>query len=259
MHHLQHWRLVHALAEGTRPVSVAESHAAGINHLQKYFKAPIQTVEGANTKRDFITIDTLAPATTVGDISRPLILPHEIVDHCRSLWTDRRHIDFGFIGLSHWGRKATLSNWHETKMAGALRILNVSSSADFATAFDPNTDGKSPNIFVAFSKRGRSFPVKVWDEDYYKFLSHSRFSLCPDGDQIWSYRFFEAILCGSMPVVQSKWPCYEGFRFFTMDQSKEDLVLRDEDISHNFALCRERLTLSLAEIDDVMASASPQG
>lgn len=42
----------------------------------------------------------------------------------------------------------------------------------------------------------------VFDEDYYKAMKMSCFALCPAGDAPWSIRFFEALMCKSIPVVK---------------------------------------------------------
>ena len=39
------------------------------------------------------------------------------------------------------------------------------------------------------------------DIDYYTNMSKSKFTLCPVGDCPWSYRFFEAIMCKSIPII----------------------------------------------------------
>lgn len=39
------------------------------------------------------------------------------------------------------------------------------------------------------------------DENYYKTICKSKFTLTPTGDCPWSYRFFEAILCLSIPIL----------------------------------------------------------
>jgi hypothetical protein len=38
-------------------------------------------------------------------------------------------------------------------------------------------------------------------EHYFRVLRSSEFTLCPAGDLPWSMRFFEAIMCRSLPVV----------------------------------------------------------
>ena len=38
---------------------------------------------------------------------------------------------------------------------------------------------------------------------YFETMCQSRFVLCPAGDAPWSFRFYETIMCGSLPVVDS--------------------------------------------------------
>ena len=41
-----------------------------------------------------------------------------------------------------------------------------------------------------------------FDEDYFRLMSESEFTLCPAGDAPWSMRFYEAILAGSIPILE---------------------------------------------------------
>lgn len=50
---------------------------------------------------------------------------------------------------------------------------------------------------VDISKRG------YFDPDYFKILCESEYTLCPAGDMPWSMRFYEAILCKSIPIVET--------------------------------------------------------
>jgi hypothetical protein len=93
------------------------------------------------------------------------------------------------------------------------------------------------------SRRGRHFPGKSWDEEYYELLARSQFVLCPSGDYVWTYRFFEAALCGAIPIVESTCDAYAGFRYQTMRDPARELQWRREDAEHNYALCRDLLTV----------------
>ena len=42
-----------------------------------------------------------------------------------------------------------------------------------------------------------------FDKNYFSVLCRSKFTLCPAGDAPWSMRFFEAILCKSIPILES--------------------------------------------------------
>jgi len=41
-----------------------------------------------------------------------------------------------------------------------------------------------------------------FDEDYFKVLCQSQFTLCPAGDAPWSMRFYESLLSKSIPIVE---------------------------------------------------------
>lgn len=257
MHFLQQWRLVHALSEAEQPISLAPEYEAGVRHLQKYFKADIKLEVGKEIPPGLFEIETLGPSTRVGELQRPLVVPHEIVNYCRSLWLEPRDVEYSFIGLNHWGRQRTISEWHQRSFGDLLQSYQVSGSQSIADRVDPLVESgeAAPRAIVLFSKRGRAYPGKVWDDDFYRQLARTRFSLCPDGDQIWSYRFFESMLCGSIPIIQTRWPTYEGFRYFTFDDPVETLVYRQEDLDHNFELCRQRLTLPKQDLDRVLSAA----
>ena len=49
-------------------------------------------------------------------------------------------------------------------------------------------------------------------------MAKSKFVLCPNGDFIWTYRFFEAIACGAIPIIEDDLPLYDGFQYYKMDQ-----------------------------------------
>jgi len=71
-------------------------------------------------------------------------------------------------------------------------------------------------------------PLKI-DASYWTSMFQSRFTLCPGGDGPWSMRFYEAILAGSIPVINSVdddyssadtafWFNQIGYKYFTTDQ-----------------------------------------
>ena len=63
---------------------------------------------------------------------------------------------------------------------------------------------KSDNSIIINSTYGRDSEKKYnLDIDYYTNMSKSKFTLCPTGDCPWSYRFFEAIMCFSIPILEN--------------------------------------------------------
>jgi hypothetical protein len=106
------------------------------------------------------------------------------------------------------------------------------------------------NLTVWSSRRGRRFPLKVWDPAYYEHLARSQFVLCPSGDYVWTYRFFEAVLCGAIPVVEEACPAYEGFRYHRADEIASQFVWTREVAEHNARLCRRRITVARERLDE---------
>ena len=39
--------------------------------------------------------------------------------------------------------------------------------------------------------------------DYFENICKSKYCLCPAGDTTWSFRFYETLMCKSIPVVES--------------------------------------------------------
>jgi hypothetical protein len=58
--------------------------------------------------------------------------------------------------------------------------------------------GFRPRAYVS-SKMKYQFEQEYWD-----IMVRSNFTLCPGGDSPWSMRFYEAIVAGSVPVIQSE-------------------------------------------------------
>jgi hypothetical protein len=111
------------------------------------------------------------------------------------------------------------------------------------------TSQRFGDLLLWSSERGRVFPWKAWDDEYFKLLGRSSFVLCPSGDFVWSYRFFEAVLCGAIPIVEETCPAYTGFHFHTFADAARTLVWNEAIAAANFDLARARLTVPLAELD----------
>ena len=82
---------------------------------------------------------------------------------------------------------------------------------------------------------------------YFEVLRRSEFSLCPAGDQPWSLRFFESIMCRSIPVVsdarhtgRNKVERAIGYHYFLHDEAH---LYSDDGVEENFQLFLENQTL----------------
>lgn len=102
---------------------------------------------------------------------------------------------------------------------------------------------KISKMEILFTNKERIFPVKAWDQEYFNQLLESKFVFCPDGDFVWTYRFFESIICGAIPVVENHCVPYNGFKYLTLEQYLNGETLTDSDLISNFLKIKKEFTL----------------
>lgn len=103
---------------------------------------------------------------------------------------------------------------------------------------------------IFFSDNGRRIPRYFFDCNFFGLMSRSKFALCPQGHPYkWTYRFYEAALCRSVPVLREDdlVPDYMDYKFVVHDgkRSPEDILReeREEITEYNYSLALERLFL----------------
>lgn len=253
---IQSVRLAQALMESGFSIHLSEDTHGQFAHLRQFFDLRYTVGRDDARRLPGIEINHTAPLTKIGTLERPLIFPHAILDRCRADWPETpREVRYFFAGLVTGKRGRTLRAWAET---AGLKIRIPRREGAFAKWFRRRilraappaiTKVESADLVFWASARGREYPVKAWDDDYYQAMKRAQFVLCPSGDSVWTYRFFEAAMCGAIPVVQAACPAYAGFQFFTMQQPLAELRWTKEIAEHNFRLCQERLTLSREQLD----------
>lgn len=225
---LQTFRLAHAIAEAGIPLAVRPSHKERWKWLGRYFPdLEWRATHFGLAIRD-IEVDHRTPNTRVGSLERPLIFAQGIVERCSEKWSERIH---------------------PASFAGHLTERRLSALAGLQQAFG------SAFRLVA-TDAGRRWPEKAWDDDYYTLLGASAVTVCPDGDFTWTYRFFEAALCGSIPVIQNEATPYLGFRFYRMTDRPTIMRWREEWAHENADRARRLLTVSHQSLRDAVRSVT---
>ncbi|MEQ8848134.1 exostosin family protein [Botrimarina sp.] len=157
-------------------------------------------------------IDHATPRTRVGAYQQPIIAPRLIVDHLRERWPVEREAHAVFCGLLTPQREELFAS-HGLLANGRVRVVA--------------------------STRGREWPGKAWDAEYFDALLGARFALCPPGDHAWSYRFIESTLCGAIPVVFCDHPIQSSFAVLAPHELAAGRY--DADVAEkNRALAEER-------------------
>jgi hypothetical protein len=257
---IQQIRLVHALAESAFEIAVPDVELEKFSVLRDRFGLRLAAARGDDVPLTAcVTIDHETPATAVGRLARPLIFPRAIVEHCRTLWPEARPHRYSFAGLLTDTRRALLERWIDGSRNGHGPALRARTGVgDFLRRQlirwrGADRQRRIGDVTVWSSERGRRFPTKAWDADYFQMLASSQHVLCPSGDYHWSYRFFEACLCGAVPIVEQPSPLYDGFRYRLMSDPRDDEPWSAENAEHNYQACSERILLPAAELNRELA------
>jgi hypothetical protein len=259
---IQVLRLAHALVEAGCNLHVNPEDAAKLTQLQKVFGLRFEAGTEGVPRLSGLSIDHLKPEARIGSIARPLIFPIAAFDYCRARWPKQRPVRVTFPGLPTTNRKEAIDRWLE--LSGLkLRVPDPDKKRSIAQRLARKVARRlglprreyihSHGVRFVLSDEGRVFPHKAWNVAYYSWLLESEFVLCPDGDFggkgiAWTYRFFESVLCGAIPVVENTSEAYEGFKFRRMSEPLSELKWSRDIAEHNFRLAMERLTVPPDEL-----------
>lgn len=180
-----------------------------------------------------------------------LLYPRSFVDRVNELAGDR-HVDYSFLGSLYRPEVFQQRKWvldfarRQFTDRSYLLLSETASEHDRLGSFDHT--GEEGGVWV---------PKEVGWEDrgyfntaYFQVLRQSEFALCPAGDQPWSNRFFEAIMCRSIPIVSDEehsgrheFERSIGYRMYL----REDEHVYDADlVEENYALFLRHQTLTVA-------------
>lgn len=254
--YIQSIRLAHALMETSYDIVLLPEDEDKFSILKKKFG-----VNYSISSQPFLTLPGFKivhrePKTQVGSITRPLIFPQRIFSYCQELWSEQRVHRIVFAGLMTAQRKVILRQLIERNYLGTNIDLEELTRSNLTSRIkskllqvlgrrrEPQLIKRQyKDIYFWSSSRGRTFPIKSWDEHYFILFANSEFVLCPNGDYVWTYRFFESIMCGAIPIIEDSCPAYDGFRYRTMKENLDQMIWSKEDAEYNYKLCRERLTV----------------
>ncbi|WP_041273036.1 exostosin domain-containing protein [Desulforapulum autotrophicum] len=96
----------------------------------------------------------------------------------------------------------------------------------------------------------KEHPVKIrnsFDDNYFRKMAASKFTLCPAGDNFWSMRFYEALMCKSIPIVKERNETFRSKAESELDYkfyfSNEQFVFNENWVEHNYKLFLKYHTL----------------
>lgn len=268
---IQNLRIIQALNEIGLNILIDERHFEKFEYLEKYLGYKIQTDEKNSYQIsnifENVTTSHSEPYVRIFTVEKTLIFPKSIFSYLKDQWPVERQLPFTFSGLITLSRKKCLKNWIDkniSKQHYKFYLIELSQKI-------PNGIRKNFRFFqkiklvidkkllLSDSILGRKFPFKSFDVEYYESMLNSKFVLCPDGDFIWTYRFFEAIICGAIPIVENECEKYKEYRYKKMSDDISNLEWNAEDAEYNFRKCLEQLTLSEVEKDILISEFGVKG
>ena len=164
------------------------------------------------------------------------------------MWT-ARDVRFSFSGLIGQARLESLRRWVHESHGGVLRgpgrlKLTVRGASSLR--------GVPSGVRIIASRRGRSYPVKAWDPTYFHLLARSQFAICPSGDFAWTYRVFEAALCGAIPIVEERCDSYGDLFLYSTDDSVQEFAWTNELAEHNRREARRLVTVPTPQLEQAL-------
>ncbi len=170
-----------------------------------------------------------------------LLYPRSYLDQVNALPADKLH-DYNFVGsLFQQG------TFEPRKWIIEFAKTNFTDQSHYCVT-DPdqqyqpigNFDSSLEQVGKRFvpKETGRDHRRAYFDADFFRTMKQSCFTLCPAGDAPWSMRFFEAIMCRSIPILEK--PLHAGrnrkersigYHYYLAD---DEHVFREDWIEANY-------------------------
>ena len=183
-----------------------------------------------------------------------LLYPRSFVERVNAMPGDKIH-DYCFIGGLYRPETFQHRDW----------IVDFAKERFTERSYFLLTDGQAQHTSLgSFDRTAVDADVFVpkevppgerafFHDHYFQVLRHSELTLCPAGDLPWSMRFFEAIMCRSIPIVSD----HEHVGRNDLERSigyhvhlREDAHVYDEDLAEeNLRLFLRHNTLIHRETD----------
>lgn len=117
--------------------------------------------------------------------------------------------DYCFIGSikSAENERKWIIEFAKNKFTANSYFINTDKPKNWTKlgSFDKTNENIGYNPKVMQNNQSRDVQFRYVHENLYYFniMAQSKFILCPRGDAPWSFRFYESLMCGAIPIVQT--------------------------------------------------------
>ena len=107
---------------------------------------------------------------------------------------------------------------------------DINSNLKSLGSFDKSHEKLGFNIKSIPDRSSKAAQFRIVNENkfYFETMCQSKFILCPAGDTSWSFRFYEVLMCKSMPIVQT-W--HHTYRTKEESEIKYNYLLQNNEIN----------------------------
>ena len=115
--------------------------------------------------------------------------------------------DFCFIGSisSNYQSRKWVINFAKKYFTVNSIFINTDNPPVLLGSFDYSNKnlGYCPKKMPDNQSKNTQYRVVADNIEYFEKMCKSKYCLCPAGDSSWSFRFYEVLMCKSIPVVES--------------------------------------------------------
>jgi hypothetical protein len=166
---------------------------------------------------------------------RYAIFPHSLYEKIQQINVPKS-IDYCFIGQ----RNANNIQFHSRRWVEDFVIQH----------FNPQSYLQFNGAILEYKRKGDFDYTNIvhgviarydtsYDDNYFRIMKQSKFCLCPAGDESWSMRFYEAIMCKCIPIIKHDWETYRtqseailDYKFYYADNF--EFVYHEDWVHHNY-------------------------
>ncbi|MBL3654832.1 hypothetical protein [Fulvivirga sediminis] len=200
-----------------------ESNHSLLQACQKFLSLKLKRITDENEAYSIfnIRIDHSKPETQLLNLSAPLIFPKIIVNrfYKKANLKDHRLYFRGILTKPRF-KECMLMFLTIKDFSATFQMVRKSLKSK---SFQIDTE----KVYFDFTDRGRQKEFKYLDDNYYREMSGFKYVFCPKGDFTWTYRFFEAIQLGAIPICKHKHSLYNDFYYYRkIDQSSNHNALK---------------------------------
>jgi len=203
------------------------------------------------TSGNYIKKSTWAKMSQKGEYS-DVLFPLELVEKIESINLNK-NLDFCFVGRAFKSRK----RWDDKKYRESWFLdwvrKNFTDQSYFDACIKPELLKYWPTLGkYDYTKNPKKYinheSIENFDSRYFLPMKESKFVLAPAGDSPWSWRFYEAMLCKAIPIVQHSDHSWRNekykeipFNFYTIS---DKFIYREDWVEENLELFLKYCTVS---------------